>query len=234
MKKLISIVAFVLLIGLIGFFGITRKQTENRNELLQQRMADIQSKLENAEQEKESLAKKIDAILTEDVYYFDAAAMMEEVKEIGELASVEYRYTNVGTLDASKKLFKTSIDIPGTKKSVVVSMDGILKVGIDVSEINIVGDDDSKTITVTMPKPRLLSNELIEDSIQVYDESSGAFSKITMNDSSAIRSQIKTKAEENAGVNGVYDQASKNAQLIIQSMLESIPRLKETYKIVFK
>ena len=250
MKKIFSIIIVVAVLGLLvgGAYWYHTKamvnlrtqivqeqqQALDQKELLEQRMADIQSKLDNAEQEKESLSKKIDDLLTEEVYCFDSAAMMEEVKEIGELATVEYRYTNVGTLDASKKLFKTDYKIPGTTKSIVVTMDGIIKIGIDVNNIKITSDDNAKTITVTLPKPKLLSNELDEDSMLVYDETSGAFTKITMQDSSSIRSQIKTKSETNAKANGAYEQATQNAQFIIRSMLDAIPRLKETYAIIFK
>jgi len=250
MKKTIRIIAAVAILGLLGggaYWYHTntmkelkaqvsqeQKSAQDQKNLLEQRLADIQTKLDSAEQEKETLAKKIEDLLTEEVYYFDSAAMTEEIRQIGELATVEYRYTNVGTLDASAKLFKTDYVIPGTKKSVVVTMDGVLKVGIDVNSIKITGDDKAGTITVTLPKPKLLSNELDEDSMLVYDETAGVFSKITMEDSSSIRSQIKIKSEQNAKENGVYEQATQNAQYIIRCMLEAIPRLKETYTIVFR
>ena len=250
MKKIIGIITAVVVLGLLGggaYWYHTRtmdklrtqviqeqRQAQDQKELLDQRMEDIQLKLDNAEQEKESVLKKIDDRLTEEVYYFDSAAMLEEVKEIGELATVEYRYTNVGTLDASKKIFNSDHGIPGTRKSLVVTMDGVIKIGIDMNGIKIASNDNAKTITVTLPKPKLLSNELIEDSMLVYDEKSGVFSRITMEDSSSIRSQIKSKSEENAKTNGVYEQATQNAQFIIGSMLNAIPHLKETYTVIFK
>lgn len=171
--------------------------------------------------------------MVEDVYFFDAAAIMEEIKEIGELATVEYRYTNVGTLDASKKLFKTSVNIPGTKKTVVMTMDGIIKVGVDVDGISISSDEASKTIKITLPKARLLSNELDENSIQIYDETDGMFNPITLEDSSTLRNEIKMKSEQNAQANGVFEQAEENAKIILRCILEAIPGLKDTYKIQF-
>jgi len=142
-----------------------------------------------------------------------------------------YRYTNVGTLDASKKLFKTDVNIPGTKKSVVMTMDGIIKVGVDVEGIKIKSNEATKTITITIPKAKLLSNELDEESIKIYDETNGMFNKVTLEDSSSLRTQIKAKSEEDAIENGVYEQAKKNAQDILRCMLEAIPGLKDTYTI---
>lgn len=206
---------------------------QEQNELLEQRVRDIQTKLNNAEQENQTLLDKIDAMLTEDVYFFDAAAVMEKVKEIGELATVEYRYTNVGTLDASKKLFKTNFDLPGTKKTVVMTMDGVIKVGVDVNGIKISANETSKTIIITLPKAKLLSNELDENSLQIFDETSGLFNPITLEDNSALRNEIKIKSEENAQANGVYELAEENAKNILRCILEAIPGLKDTYTIQF-
>ena len=248
-KILLLVLAAIALIGLgVGAYRYHRhsldtlrtqviaeqEQAQKQKDLLERRVSDIQSKLDSAEEEKVSLAKKIDDLLTEEVYYFDAAAITEEVKEIGELATMEYRYTNVGTIDASKKLFRTSVDFPWSKKTVVMTMDGIIKVGVDVEKIKITGDDEARIITVKIPKAKLISNELNEESLQVYDEEGGLFNKVTLTDSSSLRSQIKAKAEQNARDNGVYEQAEANAKQIIRCMLESIPRLKESYKIVFE
>lgn len=205
---------------------------QEQNELLEQRVRDIQTKLNNAEQENQTLLDKI-VKLTEDVYVFDAAAVMEEIKEIGELATVEYRYTNVGTLDASKKLFKTNFDLPGTKKTVVMTMDGVIKIGVDVNGIKISANETSKTIIITLPKAKLLSNELDENSLQIYDETSGLFNPITLEDNSALRNEIKIKSEENAQANGIYEQAEENAKNILRCILEAIPGLKDTYTIQF-
>lgn len=246
MKKIVKVIIAIVVIALIcggAFLYHTKtlnqaladqKQAQEQKELLESRVADIKSKLDSAEQEKETLASKIDALLTEDVYFFDAAMIMEEIQEIGELATMEYCYTNVGTLDASKKLFKTEVDIPLTKKTVVMTMDGVLKVGVDVNDIKIDCDEATKTITIKLPKVQMFSDELDENSIRIYDEKGGMFNKVTMEDSSALRSQIKERAEQNAIANGVYDQARTNAETILRCMLEAIPHLKDTYSIEFK
>lgn len=241
---IISIIVFVVIAVLAGgaywyhvsSLNALRTQMideQEQKELLEQRINDIQIKLNNAEQENQTLLDEIEAMLTKDVYFFDAAAVMEEIKEIGELATIEYRYTNVGTLDASKKLFNTDFDLPGTKKTVVMTMDGVIKVGVDVNGIKISANEASKTIKITLPKAILLSNELDENSIQIYDETSGLFNPITLEDNSALRNEIKIKSEENARGNGVFEQAEENAKNILLCILEAIPGLKDTYTIQF-
>lgn len=242
MAMILLFLVVLVLLGCGGYWYYTKTlgdlktqiiSEQEQKALLEQRVSDIKGELEKAEQENQTLADKINSMMVEDVYFFDAAAIMEEIKEIGELATVEYRYTNVGTLDASKKLFKTSVNIPGTKKTVVMTMDGIIKVGVDVDGISISSDEASKTIKITLPKARLLSNELDENSIQIYDETDGMFNPITLEDSSTLRNEIKMKSEQNAQVNGVFEQAEENAKIILRCILEAIPGLKDTYKIQF-
>lgn len=245
LKTMAMILLFLVVLALLGCggywyytktLGDLKTQIISEQEqkaLLEQRVSDIKGELEKAEEENQTLADKINSMMVEEVYFFDAAAIMEEIKEIGELATVEYRYTNVGTLDASKKLFKTSVNIPGTKKTVVMTMDGVIKVGVDVDGISISSDEASKTIKITLPKARLLSNELDENSIQIYDETDGMFNPITLEDSSTLRNEIKMKSEQNAQANGVFEQAEENAEIILRCILEAIPGLKDTYKIQF-
>lgn len=251
MKKVLPIIIVIILVlalagGAYAYHTHTIKNIrdevlaeQEQKDLLQQRINEIQKKLDNSEEEKKTLSDKIDALLdsiTKDVYVFDSAELMNEIAEIGELATVEYRYTNVGTIDATKALDMKWFDtkLPFSKKTVVMTMDGIIKIGVDVTKITVTSDEGTKTITVTMPQAKLLSNELDEKSAVVYDESSEIFNKVTLEDGSELRTQIKEKAEQNAKKNGVYEQARKNAESIIRCMMDAIPQLKETYTVVFK
>lgn len=256
-KTIIAIILIIAFLGAAGFFGykyVFKKHADEiaaekqQSELLEQRVKevlaerdDIQKKLAGAEGELEeskglinSLQTRLDNLM-EEVFVFDSAMIMEEIKDIGELATVEYRYTNVGTLDAKTEIeiFHLGIPIPLTGKTAIISMDGVIKVGVDVNGIKVTSNETAKTINVRLPKAKLLSNELDENSLQVYDESNQIFNKITLEDSSSLRTEIKDKAEENAKNNGVYDQAIKNAEQILTCMLESIPGVKDNYKIEF-
>lgn len=214
---------------------ISQEQETSRkqNEEIAGELSRLQERLDEAESEKLTLSEKLDALIAREVYVFDAEVLRENVRGIGELATVEYCYTNVGTLDAAKKWFTSDVDIPLTKKTIVISMDGVLKVGIDVEKISFVCDEKTGTITVTLPQATLLSNELDEGSICVYNEEGGIFNRVTMIDSSLIRSKIKEKAEEKAAAAGVYEQARKNSEKLVRCVMEAVPGLSETYRIEF-
>ncbi len=208
-------------------------QEQERKALLEERVNEILSQLDSEKAEKESLLQKIDDALTEQEILFDSAAIMEEVCDIEELATLEYRYTNVGTVDAAKQFTNTDINIPFSKKTAVVTMDGIIKVGIDVEQIGIETVEEEKKIIVRVPEAKLLSNELDENSVQIYDEKNGLFNKLTLEDGSAIRQEIKDKAVENAVKNGVYEQAIRNVENVLRCMIEAAPGGKD-YQIVFE
>ena len=205
-----------------------------RRELINQRIQDIQESLDSSEAENASLLERIDAMLTEEVVAFDADAILEEIQEIGELATVEYRFTNVGTLDAVGTFRHVGWTVPFSRKTAVVTMDGVIKVGIDVTGVDITVDEDSKTITVQIPDARILSTELLEDSLVAYIEEESLFSDITLEDSSSLRNEIKTKAEKNALESGLLTQAHDQAAEIIRCLIEAVPSVREAYTIVIR
>lgn len=211
-------------------------EKQEQEERLNQRIDTIQGQLGTVTEEKESLLRQIEESLMEEKAVFDAGVIQEEIRKIGELATMEYRYTNVGTLDSSKKwnIFSQNLAVPFTGKSAIITMDGVLKVGIDVEGIEITSSELTKTITVRIPKAKLISNELDEESLIVYDQSGGIFNQITIEDSGSLRNEIKEKAEKNAEKSGIYQQAVDNAKTIVRCIIESIPGIKESYKIVFK
>lgn len=247
MKKTIKRVITVVLVSAIaaaGFYwwhtgemaSLSRQLQDEqaRRELINQRIQEIQESLDSSEAEKESLLERMDAMLTEEAVVFDADAILEEIQEIGELATMEYRFTNVGTLDAVDTFRHIGWAVPFSRKTAVVTMDGVTKVGIDVSEVSITVDEDSKTIFVQIPEARILSTELFEDSLVAYIEEESLFSNITLEDSSSLRDEIKTKAEQNALESGLLTQAHDQASEIIRCLIEAVPSIKEAYTIVIR
>lgn len=195
---------------------------------------DQSDKIEELEQKAKEMADQIDELLTEEVTVFDAGAVMEEIKNISELATVEYRYTNVGTLDATKKFSFIDWKVPFSDKTVIVTMDGRIKAGTDLSQVKITGNEWKKEITVSLPKSSILSNELFEKSFKIYEEKDSVWNPITLTESNELRIQIKEKAEQNAIDNQILEQADERAQQLIQSVIEAGPNIKGNYKIKFQ
>ena len=214
----------------------TQLELQHDSELkLQEVISDLKSENLSLTNEKESLADQIAELTTEEVIVFNAGVVMDEIKNISELASVEYRYTNVGTLDSARVFtFKKEWKVPFSKKAAIVTMDGVIKAGIDLSQVKIESNENKKTITVTMPESRILSNELDEKSFKVYQEDESVWNQITLTDSKELRDQIKKQAEQNAVENKILEQASDKAEQLVRSIIEATPGIKETYQISFE
>lgn len=206
------------------------------NELMDQRIQEILGELDASKSENESLAAQIADLLTEEVVVFDAKAIKEEILEIGELATVEYFFTEVGTVDGQKdiKIIKSTVPVPFTKKTAVVSMDGTLKAGVDLKKVDILVDEDSKSITVKIPEAKILSVELDEDSMQVHQEEESIWGQLTLSDNSSLRSEIKDEAIKKATDHGLLSQAHDLAGKYIKYLIESVPSVKDTYTITIR
>ena len=128
-RIIIAVVAVSLVAGIVVGGGYlaqlsnTRAQLEaaEREALMEQRIQDI---IADADAEKQSLLAQIDELMTEEVVVFDAAPIKEQILEIGELATVTYCYTNVGTVDSVKQFSFVDWNVPFSQKEIVISMDG--------------------------------------------------------------------------------------------------------------
>lgn len=141
-----------------------RDSLNGENQAQSNTIKDQSDKIDELEQKAKEMADKIDELLTEEVTVFDAGAVMEEIQNISELSTVEYRYTNVGTLDASKKFSFIDWKVPFSDKTVIVTMDGKIKAGTDLSQVKITGNEWKKEITVSMPKASILSQQIQSES----------------------------------------------------------------------
>ena len=214
-----------------------RAENDSLGKLNQKQSGEISSlnqTIDELEQDAKEMAAKIDDLLTEEVTVFDAGAITEEIRNISELATVEYRYTNVGTLDSAKTFSFIDWKVPFSDKVAIVTMDGIIKAGTDLAQAKVTCDEKKKLITVTLPKPKILSNELFEQRFKVYEEKDSVWNPITLDESNELRVQIKDKARLNAIDNGVLNEADTRAQQLIKKLIEAMPDIKGKYTIEFK
>lgn len=155
-----------------------------------------------------------------------------EIKEIGELATIEYIYTNAGKYDSPKQLFGK--DIPFTTKSFVAKWDGTIKAGVDVEKVSTVVDYFGKKILVYLPEAEILSHEIDESSFETFDEKDGLFNRITVDDTKDFDEATKNEMEQRAIEIGLLEKATENAKIIIENFVFSNPGVKESYTIEFK
>ncbi len=104
--------------------------------------------------------------------------LSQQIQSISELASVEYNYTNMGKYENQATFYGWKV--PFTTKSFILSYDGKIKAGIDMSlvEVNVHGQN----IDITIPQAKILSHEIDQESIEVFDETKNIFNQISITD----------------------------------------------------
>lgn len=133
-----------------------------------------------------------------------------QIKELKELSTIQYKYKEVVSREDWNTLF--NFKLPFTKSSFIVSYTGILKIGIDLAETKINVDEGSKTIKITLPESKILSNELDFKSLKVYDEKNSIFNPIKVEDYTEFTQGGKENAEKDARESGVFEQSKEVAK----------------------
>lgn len=153
----------------------------------------------------------------EDGPKIDLALIKSELKDIGELATVEYLYTDAGRFEDPKKLFGTNI--PFTTKSFILKWNGVIKAGIDITRIIPSIDDTAKEIIIHMPEPTILSHNIDDETVEVLNEKDGLFNHVTIEDIIEFNMSSKEDMERRAIDNGLLIKASDNAKSIIEKIV---------------
>lgn len=155
--------------------------------------------------------------------------LAETTSETSELISAEYLFTNAAR-------FSDTSNIIGlldwmTEKSFVQQWDGCIKAGIDLSELAVVVSGG--TITITVPKAKIISYEVDYDSVKVFNEVNNVFNPISVKDKNSFDAKTADAMKKRAVNNGLLDNAQKNAEAIIKDLLYSTIPGAQAYKIVF-
>lgn len=224
-KKSLLKLGFLLVILLIIFFTGRSSASEKYEDTvadLKQQVSDLEQQMEEAAITwEEQPAKEITIDLIE-----------SEIKDIGELVTIEYLYTDAGKFEDVKQAW--GVNIPFTSKSFITKWDGVIKAGIDVEQILIEINETEKEILIHMPKAKILSHEIDDDSIEVLDEKDGLFNKVTVQNTVEFETESKQAMEQRAIENGILDKAFENAKHIIEKLVNNDVVQEQGYTITFE
>ena len=159
-------------------------------------------------------AKEPDPVIT-------AELIGQQLTSAQELVSVDYRYTNMGKYE--NRLDFYGWPVPFTSKSFIVSYDGIIKAGVDLSQVRVNVNEAVKAVTVTLPESKIVSHEIPEDTIEVFDENDNLFNHITIDDYTGFAHDQKAAVEQKAIDNGLLTAASEQAREAVETLLRLLP-----------
>ena len=138
-------------------------------------------------------------------------------ENIGELVTQSVYCTEVNVIQSARELW--GIEIPFTQSKYIYSYDVIIKAGFDFQDIK--WNIKDNIITVTLPKVKILSNQIVDGSFEVYHEYESIFTKISLSENNKAQEKLKQNAQNNAIKNGLYDNAKINAETILTSFFSA-------------
>lgn len=162
---------------------------------------------------------------------YDSRTIDFGLQDIGELATQAGYYTNVNMITNPNRTI-AGIPMPGTSSKAIMTYQGTIKAGIDFDQIQVNIDDEEKLVSLALPAPRILSNEIDLNSFEKFDENNSIFNPINVENYNQSLIEMKTKAETQAIENGILDAAKSNAEVLIQSMFKNVDGAEE-YKLQF-
>jgi hypothetical protein len=176
-----------------------------------------------------------------------AHTVLKEVLPIGEYASLAYHYTSV-VKDVNSKDIK-GITIPFTTRKYIFTYDGTMKLGIDGSQIRVeepeaetgegapdaplTGANGLPLIRIILPPIRILSHEIDDDSIEVFEQSQTIFNEIKIEEAFKVTADRKRELEQRVMAGSAVDEAKVSAEQQFGALLKGLPGIRDSYDIVF-
>ena len=155
--------------------------------------------------------KEVEKIVTVEKE-ISSAILTDGVRELGLLVTEEYYFTEVVSYSSVKKLWK--LDLPFTESSYLVSYDGVVRAGVDLTKASIFKDEEKKLITVTLPAAEITQVDIDPE-----------------NNNSLI--ELEDTARDKALDRGVLAKADENARAVVRNVVGALCDLSE-YRIVFE
>ena len=210
MKKIIALLfVFVLALGGVGFGVMTYMDAKYKSEI------EALTALATANSgEPETI---VEEKIVEKEVVISGATIEAGLNNIGKLCTAEYYFTHVSSYDSSKSI--RGFKIPGTKSKFVYSYDGTILAGVDFTEIKVDKDEETKKITVTIPKAEIISSDVDQNSFKLYDEKSNIFNPIKVTDVTNSFADLKNDEEKKAISSGLLDKAKENAVSLIENFM---------------
>ncbi|MBR4157603.1 MAG: DUF4230 domain-containing protein [Oscillospiraceae bacterium] len=144
----------------------------------------------------------------------------ETLRDVGLLVTQEYAFTEVVSYSSVKSLF--NIDLPFTESSYVAGYDGVVTAGIDFAGIVVEKDDELHSVTVRLPRPKLLNVDIDPKSFRLYSEKESIWNPVSISDYNDSLIELEENARTKAIEGGIFERAGSNARLLILSMVGSL------------
>ena len=106
----------------------------------------------------------------------------------------------------------------------------MIKYGVDLSAVEIRVSEAAKSVTVTVPRSKIISHEIPEEGFRALDEKNGLFNRIHIDDITQFRQTQKDAMESKAVDLGLPRQAQEQSGAVIEALLRTTPGM-DAYRL---
>lgn len=161
-----------------------------------------------------------------------SSLVSNRIEESSDLVSTKYYYTNAASYSDATEFSGTGWEIPFTTKSFIIVYDGTIQSGIDLAQVKT--EIKGKTISLQLPKAKIISHELDLKNLKVLDETDGLFNPVTVSEQNDFIAQQKEDVEAKALENGLLTAARDNAEKVLETLILQDDWKEAGYKVEFK
>ena len=154
-------------------------------------------------------------------------SFVEQVQALNELSTAQ-AYTKVIIERQDNAVFgkEIGIDLPGTKRQLLVVVPGSVKAGVDFSQVtesDIVVNDENKTAKLTLPHPEFLGGpEILFDQVEVFSYEGLFREKADIEEAYELAETAKEMMIEETTGQGILQLAEDNAAKSVKEMFQLV------------
>lgn len=159
--------------------------------------------------------------------------VVEELLEpASELVTLTYRYRDASSVQDVKRI--ADFDLPFTLSRAIFTFTGTVKLGLDLSRIEVDVDNEAKVIVLTLPPFDIISSEIDTDSFEFVLEEQNIFNPVEMSTYTEALGELKRAANTRVRNDEEFmAQARANAQTTLEGFLRS-SGISSDYAIIFE
>lgn len=154
-------------------------------------------------------------------------SFVEQVQALNELSTAQ-AYTKVIIERQDNAVFgkEIGLDLPGTKRQLLVVVPGSVKAGVDFSQVkesDIKVNDENRTATLILPKPEFLGGpEILFDQVEVFSYEGLFREKADIDEAYELAETAKQMMIEETTGQGILQLAEENAAKSVKEMFQLV------------
>ncbi|MBQ3458393.1 MAG: DUF4230 domain-containing protein [Synergistaceae bacterium] len=147
--------------------------------------------------------------------------ILSGIQNVSELATIRERFQSIVTFSDGVKIPGLNVNIPGTTRKFMLKYYGTIVCGCDLTKAQVSERFDVNRVRITLPHSEILDIYADVHSFEVYDQSSGIFTSVKLEDQNREVNADLEKVKAHELQKGILSQADENVRKILTSVVAS-------------